>query len=568
MNRLARGVLVAALHLAVAFTGRQAAAATAAPAQVIDRVAIVVGHRMLLWSDYRGAVARESKSAYPRAAAAVLESLVDSLVYEEAASELSVRIDDAQVDAAMAEVAARAQLTVPKLLEAAQQQGFTEQAYREELRRQLTRMRCDHAIAGQKVAELENDRWADITGQRVVPADSDTARWSSEWLTTFKARTFIDVRVRLSGHEAAATPLPSGATCVGFGQLPTTRFDDAPLSVSAVVREVSVETPGAPESVTSPTVLATRVGKPWSTESIASDLRALYSDERHLDARATVEPMKDGVRVVYWLQERPLLREVVVEGATTFDTSWVADFLKPEPSTVSVTLGGTEVLKETSKPWFNPASHAMRVRALLKKYAAVGYPNAQVQTRYAARAGGELALCAGIDEGARQLPFSSAPVVISGLKVSGAKAVSAPRVLAQLKRSGVFIGASLTREALGEALLAIQNLYGDQGFYDAVVTSSGSFTGARLLTLELSVAEGSVFTIGQIAFSESLKAHEPRLRQAMQTKAGARWNRSRWRDDLRRLSTLLQGDGGRSIELLPTMRRDGTKLLIEIGASR
>lgn len=84
-----------------------------------------------------------------------------------------------------------------------------------------------------------------------------------------------------------------------------------------IVRDIVVETVGAP-SISKDRVLAnlaTKVGQPYSERTAEQDVRALYSTGGVSNVRLFAEPLGDGVRVTVLLQGRPVIEEVIIEGA-------------------------------------------------------------------------------------------------------------------------------------------------------------------------------------------------------------------------------------------------------------
>ena len=84
-----------------------------------------------------------------------------------------------------------------------------------------------------------------------------------------------------------------------------------------VVRDIVVENVGAP-SITKERVLAnlaTKVGQPYSERAAEQDIRALYATGGVSNVRLFAEPLGDGVKVTVLLQGRPVVEEVLIEGA-------------------------------------------------------------------------------------------------------------------------------------------------------------------------------------------------------------------------------------------------------------
>ena len=87
--------------------------------------------------------------------------------------------------------------------------------------------------------------------------------------------------------------------------------------VGPVVREIVIENVGAP-SISKERVmanLATKVGAPYSERAAEQDIRALYATGGVSNVRMFAEPLGDGVKVTVLLQGRPVIEEIIIEGA-------------------------------------------------------------------------------------------------------------------------------------------------------------------------------------------------------------------------------------------------------------
>ncbi len=90
----------------------------------------------------------------------------------------------------------------------------------------------------------------------------------------------------------------------------------APLQ-GPIVKQIDVQYVG-PESMSKDRVLsnlATQVGQPYSERTIEQDIRSLYSTGTVANVRMFGEPFQDGVKVTVLLQGRPIIAEVLIEGA-------------------------------------------------------------------------------------------------------------------------------------------------------------------------------------------------------------------------------------------------------------
>lgn len=94
-------------------------------------------------------------------------------------------------------------------------------------------------------------------------------------------------------------------------------FSNAVAQPGPLVKEIAVEYVGPP-SITRDRVLAnlaTQVGEPYSERGAEEDIRALYSTGGVANVRIFAEPLGDGVKVTVLLQGRPVVEEILVDGA-------------------------------------------------------------------------------------------------------------------------------------------------------------------------------------------------------------------------------------------------------------
>src|SRR5580698_2314023 len=95
---------------------------------------------------------------------------------------------------------------------------------------------------------------------------------------------------------------------------------EAPEPEETIVREIVVRFIG-PETVNRAVVMAniqTAVGKPRTREMIEQDVRNLINTGYFFDVRVLEEPMTDGVRVVFQVQGKATIKEIIMEGNKRF----------------------------------------------------------------------------------------------------------------------------------------------------------------------------------------------------------------------------------------------------------
>src|SRR5262249_16019161 len=94
--------------------------------------------------------------------------------------------------------------------------------------------------------------------------------------------------------------------------LPAGHGQEAPI-----VRSIDVQYIG-PETLSRERILAqirTSVGQPYNDAIVEDDIRSLYKTGTIQNVRIFAQPATNGVKVIVAVQTRPIIREIVIEGA-------------------------------------------------------------------------------------------------------------------------------------------------------------------------------------------------------------------------------------------------------------
>jgi peptidyl-prolyl cis-trans isomerase SurA len=126
--------------------------APSAHARTLDRVAAIVGGRVILLSEVREAatpwlsVVRDQDAlARARNEAKVLhgtcERMIDDVLVQDEAERVHITVPDEEVTRAMTQVAQKSHVTIEQLVAVAVNQGYDEKSYRASMRAQLLALR-------------------------------------------------------------------------------------------------------------------------------------------------------------------------------------------------------------------------------------------------------------------------------------------------------------------------------------------------------------------------------------------------------------------------------------------
>lgn len=196
---------LSALVLAVAIT---VAAARGARAEIIERVSAVVNDRVILLSELRRRAApfleqlldkaadgNERKARLKQLYGRLLQQLVDEELVEQAAKKANVSASSADVDQAIDNVRRQNNMEEDQFWEAVRGQGFTEKQYRDDVRKQLLRLK----VVNQRVRSHVN-----VSDQTVRDAYDDKVRNARRTLKFHAAHVYSPLPSSASATEVAA----------------------------------------------------------------------------------------------------------------------------------------------------------------------------------------------------------------------------------------------------------------------------------------------------------------------------------------------------------------------------
>jgi len=204
-----------------------------ASAELIDRVVAVVGKEVILHSDLHELLPQAEAEilrgltgeARARAAEAlpdqVLETLIAQELMDQAMDRADLRVDDREIDSAIADVATQNQITSERLLEELAKQGMDESTYRSELGKQLRQYKFMNMEIRGRVTVSEEDlrsRYAQVGG-----GANSAQGWRLQRILLKLAGDETDAAV-LAEADTLMAQLTSGAA---FADVAKARSDDS-----------------------------------------------------------------------------------------------------------------------------------------------------------------------------------------------------------------------------------------------------------------------------------------------------------------------------------------------------
>ncbi|HXZ83951.1 MAG TPA: peptidylprolyl isomerase [Myxococcota bacterium] len=250
-----------ALSLACAL-GLCAAAARVPRAEVVDGVAAIVGDEVILLSEVRDAwhgyvdrVRAHGESLTEQEAlqlrATALENLIDEKVVLQLAKKQNLTASDEDIDQSVAGIAHDEGVSVDAIYDAAAKQGLDRKTYREQLGRQITRMKVvQGAVQGKvrvsddEVRKLYDERYGHAKpGSRIkvlhilIPFPANAK--DSDRAEARKLAEDLREKAKQGGDFAGLARKYSGAPTAQQGGLTVFREADAPPEIKAAVGSLS-----------------------------------------------------------------------------------------------------------------------------------------------------------------------------------------------------------------------------------------------------------------------------------------------------------------------------------------
>lgn len=309
-----------------------------------------------------------------------------------------------------------------------------------------------------------------------------------------------------------------------------------------VVKVTLVEVQGN-RRIETATVLAkikTKEGGVFDPVQIKEDIKTLYQLGHFEDVQVKTEGFEDGVKVIFFVREKPLIREITFEGNEEIDT---------------------EDLKQTvtilPRSAFNVQAIYDNAEKIRLRYQDRGYYNAVVVPIAKELKGGDRNLVFYIEEGEK--------IRLEEIIITGNKAISTKEIKKALKTeehnffSFLGRGGTLRTEELRQDIEAIRNLYYNKGYIQVqidepvienrVVMRRVTIQDERVvrhdpplkevkenqLTIRIKIKEGDQFRVGAITIKGNRILSKDELMREVRLKTGEVFSRQTLREDVNRL---------------------------------
>jgi len=355
--------------------------------------------------------------------------------------------------------------------------------------------------------------------------------------------------VRASGEGRRRRPLTSGgiplaALCalilLGWAGLAGAQQAPAPL-----VRDIGVE---GNRRIQSPVILnrvVTKIGDTFSPTGIREDVRNIFNLGFFDDVQVRVEEFEGGVRLIFVVTERPLVREVGFEGN---------DELK------------TEELRERAAirvgVLYNPVEVQRATDAIRLRYEDEGFFGVEITPRTERTPEGDLRVVFRVVEGKK--------MYIDRIEIEGNEAIPDKKIkssiLTQERIFFILPFSKVSRKVFEEDAERVINLYADNGYIQARVESQEIVPDFQRnkLTLRMRVVEGAQFRVGTVTFRGNEILTNEQIQSLILLKEGDIFNRSLLRNTIRNIADRYSEIGRARADVAPATETDTRALTVNV----
>jgi outer membrane protein insertion porin family len=289
----------------------------------------------------------------------------------------------------------------------------------------------------------------------------------------------------------------------------------------------------------------TRIGDPFAPASLRDDVRSIFGLGFFDDVQVRTEEFEGGVRVIFVVVERPLLREVSFEGNSEVKTE---DLREKAVIRVGVLYNPVEVQK---------AQEAIR-----EKYEDEGFFGVQITPRTERTPEGDLRVVLRIEEGPK--------LHIDRINIEGNEALTASQIKDVMQTRErlywIFPFSTVQRRVFEDDIERVLQLYGDHGFLQARVESHEIIPDLerKKVTLRIRVVEGPQFRTGTITITGNEILSNEEVRRLVRLQEGEVFNRGALRASVRTIVDRYSELGRARAEVEPRTVNDLANLKVDV----
>jgi outer membrane protein insertion porin family len=321
------------------------------------------------------------------------------------------------------------------------------------------------------------------------------------------------------------------ASTIWFGAASSAHGQGAPI-----IRSIDVQYSG-PATVSKERILAqlrTAVGQPYSDSTVEEDIRSLYKTGTIQNVRIFAQPEGDGVKVIVAVQTRPVIRELVIDGAHRV----AAKKLRKDISVrLNAPVNEDDLQKARQK--------------IIDIYQSKGFTDVTVdfRTEPIDESKGTARVIYTVNEGEKG--------AVKGIQFEGNEHFSDKILRKQMKTRGKtllnFVDKSgrLNEVQLGQDIDKVKEFYQDHGYIDVEVQELKRERKNGPLTITIGIKEGILYHVNKLTFEGYKQTTEQKIRLLLKMKEGSIYSPKQLHDDAKSVADAYGAGGYVDLVILP-----------------
>jgi outer membrane protein insertion porin family len=294
-------------------------------------------------------------------------------------------------------------------------------------------------------------------------------------------------------------------------------------------------------------VVKLKAGEPLDTDKVDSDIHAIYNLGHFQDVRVETVKGEKGVILTYVVVEKPIVREIKIEGNKEIKDDKIREAIELKPTNV-----------------FSPKELTKSVIKVKKLYADEGYYLAEVETTTIKKSNTDVRVVFKINEGKK--------ILIREIRFEGNRAFTNKKLKKAMETKEKWFLSWLTdagtykEDVLKNDANLIADLYYNNGYANVKVGEPKVELAAdkKALIVTIGITEGDQFRTGSIGYKGELLESEGELAKKVKLKTGEIFNRSILRTDVFTLTDVYADKGYAFANVTPLSKMNNDKKTIDI----